>query len=131
MNNDIRNEHGSISWGELITNDVEGAKAFYSQLLGYTMQDMPMPVGTYTILNQGEQAFAGMMKIPQNLPEGTPPCWSLYITVKDIDAVAANVESLGGKVCMPITDIPEVGRFMVVQDPQGAFFCPIQYYKGF
>ena len=56
-----------------------------------------------------------------------PPTWGIYITVKDVDAVAAKVKELNGKVFIEPRDIPNVGRFCVVQDPQGAFVSLIAY----
>jgi hypothetical protein len=56
-----------------------------------------------------------------------PPVWSIYITVDDVDATAQKTQELGGRVLMPPMDIPKVGRFCVIQDPQGAVICPIQY----
>jgi predicted enzyme related to lactoylglutathione lyase len=59
--------------------------------------------------------------------EGTPPNWGCYVTVSDVDATAAKAEELGGKILMPPTDIPNVGRFSVLQDPQGAVISEITY----
>jgi predicted enzyme related to lactoylglutathione lyase len=58
--------------------------------------------------------------------QGVPPHWSIYITVADCDERAARAGQLGGKVCVPPTDIPNVGRFSVIGDPQGAMFNIIQ-----
>jgi predicted enzyme related to lactoylglutathione lyase len=59
--------------------------------------------------------------------EGTPPNWGCYVTVSDVDATAAKAEELGGKILMPPTDIPNVGRFSVLQDPKGAVISEITY----
>ena len=53
-----------------------------------------------------------------------PPAWGVYVTV---DATARQVETLGGKLLRPPEDIPDIGRFCVLQDPQGATLCAIIY----
>jgi predicted enzyme related to lactoylglutathione lyase len=53
---------------------------------------------------------------------GMRPCWVGYIGVDDVDAAAAKAQRLGGKIIAAPTDIPNVGRFAVVTDPQGAAF---------
>ena len=123
-------KHGSFSWFELMTNDVEGANKFYTSLFGWGTKDMSMgEAGTYTIFDVNGEDTAGMMAIPAEAA-GMPPAWSVYITVDDVDATAAKAEELGGKIVRPPTDIPEVGRFCVMTDPQGAYICAISYVKG-
>ena len=58
--------------------------------------------------------------------QGVPPHWMIYVTVTDCDRSAAKIKELGGKVCVPPTDIPHVGRFSVVNDAQGAVFSVIK-----
>ena len=60
---------------------------------------------------------------------GMPPTWGAYVTVDDVEATVAQAEKLGGKICIPPTDIPTVGRFAVIQDPQGAMLSVITYVK--
>ncbi len=122
--------HGAFSWNELMTNDVAGAKAFYGELLGWTLSDMESSGGSYTMAKAGDTEVAGIMATPPEA-EGMPPSWGAYVTVDDVDAMPARVEALGGKVLLPPQDIPEVGRFMVMQDPQGAVLMLITYFdKG-
>jgi uncharacterized protein len=68
------------------------------------------------------------MPIPSKA-EGTPPCWNSYVTVDDIDKTAAKAQELGGTIIVPPSDIPDVGRFAVIQDPQGAVISAITYLK--
>ena len=119
--------HGAFSWCELLTTNVKGAKEFYSELLGWTLEDMTTGGMKYTVAKAGEEEIAGIMDMPPQVPEGTPPHWGTYITVNDVDAVAQKAGQLGGTVLVPPTDIPGVGRFSVLQDPQGAFFNIITY----
>ena len=123
---DATRRHGAFSWNELMTNDVEGAKAFYGELLGWTLKDTACSLGSYTVASIDEQEAAGIMAIPKEM-EGMPPAWGAYVTVDDVDAAAARVEQLGGKVCVPPQDIPEFGRFVCIQDPQGAMLMLVSY----
>lgn len=122
--------HGDFSWVELMTTDVEAAKEFYRGVFGWELVDGPMPGGTYTVIKAGGRDVGGMMKLPSTVPPGTPPHWMAYVTVEDVDAVARKAEELGGRVLVPPTDIPDVGRFCTFQDPHGAVLSAIQYAKG-
>ena len=118
---------GMISWHELMTGDVEGAKKFYTELLGWTLQEFPMEEGeSYWVVKVGDEGMGGIMKTPPDAA-GVPPHWGLYITVDDVDASAKKAERLGAKILVPPMDIPKVGRFAVLQDPQGAAFAIITY----
>ncbi|MEN9544148.1 MAG: hypothetical protein RLZZ598_981 [Pseudomonadota bacterium] len=118
--------HGAFSWNELTTSDPEAAVGFYKSLLGWTTDTMPMPSGLYHVIKVGGAAIGGIMKTP---PEAgaMPPTWSGYVTVENVDALVAKVPGLGGKVFVPPTDIPGVGRFCVIADPQGAVINLITY----
>ena len=114
----------SFVWYELMTGDVAAAKAFYSKVVGWDMQDTPMPGMTYTVLRAGETQVAGLMAMPKDACDaGMKPCWVGYIGVDDVDGAAAKVTRLGGKILAAPADIPKVGRFAVAADPQGAAFA--------
>ena len=119
-------KHGAFSWYELMTTDVEAAKEFYTKLLGWETEDMNMGDMTYTVLKVGGEEVGGMMSMPPQA-EGTPPHWGIYVTVDDVDATAKLAQELGAKTIVPPTDIPNVGRFYVFQDPQGAVLSVITY----
>ncbi|HID70748.1 MAG TPA: VOC family protein [Desulfobacterales bacterium] len=119
-------QHGAFSWCELITPDVAEAKAFYEKLFGWVLEDMPMEGMTYTIVKAGGREVGGIMTTPPEA-EGKPPAWGTYVTVDDVDELAGRVAGLGGNVLVGPQDIPEVGRFCVIQDPQGAFISAITY----
>lgn len=107
---------GHFSWNELISTDFEASKKFYSNLFGWKMEAFD---ANYSILKKGDDAIGGMMKAPQ---PGVPTHWLPYITVEDVDAMAAQATKFGGKICAPPFDIPNVGRTAVLMDPQGAVF---------
>jgi predicted enzyme related to lactoylglutathione lyase len=119
---DICNEPVSLCWNELMTNDVDRAGAFYTELFGYTVETQRMGDFDYTSFMNGGRPAAGMMAIRPDMGEGIPPHWAIYLAVEDCDATAAKAESLGGRVIAPASDIPEVGRFAIIADPQGAVF---------
>ena len=75
----------------------------------------------------GDQEVAGIMAIPDKVT-GMPPCWGGYVTVDNVDALLPKVTQLGGKVIVPPQDIPDIGRFTVIQDPQGAMLSLINYF---
>ena len=120
------NTQGVFSWSELATTDVEGAKRFYTALLGWTTEKAPVEGMEYTLAKVGEERVAGIMSTKCETGE-VPPHWGVYITVNDVDATARKAEELGGKVLMPPADIPKVGRFSVLMDPQGVMFSVIKY----
>jgi len=125
---DPRYTPGRFSWNELSTTDPEAAKTFYGQLFGWTSQDWPMSDFNYSIVKAGETEVGGIMPISSHA-KGMPPIWGAYVTVADVDATAKLAEKLGGKIFVPPTDIPTVGRFTVIQDPQGAVISAITYEK--
>jgi len=113
---------GRFVWHELHTNDRAKAVKFYSALMGWEMKDVRMGEGEpYSLALQGGKDFAGITKSMAG--PNVPPHWLMYLGVDDVDASAKKVTELGGKVMMPPTDIPNVGRFSVVIDPTGAAFA--------
>jgi len=119
-------KHGAFSWNELMTTDVESAKKFYVKLFGWETEEVPMEGMSYTVVKINGDDAGGIMFMPPEV-EGMPPTWSLYVTVNDVDSTARQVEELGGKILRPPSDIPNVGRFCVLSDPQGAVICAITY----
>lgn len=109
---------GDWYWNELTTPDDARALAFYEQVFGFTHDSMDMgPMGQYHVLKTGEQMRAGLMKLPR--PD-VPTLWQPYVRVTDCDATAAKATSLGARIAVPPTDIPQVGRFAILLDPLGA-----------
>jgi len=126
MSESAMKQVGAFSWNELMTTDVKGAKAFYGDLFDWGMQDFKPSDMDYTLVKLGDQDIAGIMAIPDKAV-GMPPRWGAYVTVADVDALLPRVMQLGGKVIVPPHDIPDVGRFAVIQDPQGAMLSIISY----
>ncbi len=102
---------------ELHTSDLPAAKDFFGKLLDWTLEDVETPVGPYTIVGVGEGTGGGMMKNP--VP-GTPSYWLAYISVDDVEAKGKEAASLGGKILVGRTEIPDMGSFVLIEDPTGA-----------
>jgi hypothetical protein len=118
-------EPNSHCWNELCTADAPRAERFYTGLFGWESRKQPMGDFVYTYFSQGARNRGGMMQIaPEWGP--MPPNWMVYFAVDDCDAKAALAETLGGRILMPPTDVPEIGRFATLQDPQGAAFSIIK-----
>lgn len=122
----VTRENGAICWMELYSTNVDAAGKFYLTTIGWETQSFDMgPMGTYTMFcraGEGKDGqVGGMLAMPPNM-KGVPSNWLVYFQVEDVDASQKKVESLGGKVVMPAMDIPNIGRFAVVQDGQGATF---------
>jgi uncharacterized protein len=122
----VLQQQGAFSWCELMTTDTSAAKEFYARLFGWGIVDRPVAGMMYHVLNIGDREVGGLMAMPPDVPP-MPPSWGVYVTVDDVDAAAKLVEELGGKVKYPPTDIPDVGRFALIQDPQGAVLSIINY----
>jgi uncharacterized protein len=120
--------HGAFSWTELTTSDPKEARKFYGKLLGWQFNEMDMGTGAYAVIQVGGQGLGGIVGTPPNAA-GMPPAWGAYVTVDDVDAVAKRVEGLGGRVLLAPMDIPTVGRFATIMDPQGATLSLITYAK--
>jgi predicted enzyme related to lactoylglutathione lyase len=103
---------------ELSTTDPEKAKAFYSKLFTWKLEDMPMGPGmTYTMIQPGEGTGGGLMK--QLIPNA-PSAWLAYVIVDDVKAATAKAKSLGATVMTDFTEVPGMGWFTIIVDPTGA-----------
>ncbi|MEO0509977.1 MAG: VOC family protein [Verrucomicrobiota bacterium] len=111
---------GTIGWNEVVTTDKAATIAFYTELFGWTTEEMPMPDGnSYVIFNNNGKPAAGCVQAPAEA--AAQPCWMQYINSEDIDASVAKAISLGASVMVPRTDLP-MGSFAVIADPVGAVF---------
>lgn len=121
--------HGRFYWNELMTDDVEKAKAFYGATLGWRFADMPMEDEAggsqsrlYSVALIGEEPVAGIMDMTDLVPPGVPPHWFSYICVDDIARRVTLLEASGGSVVRAPFEIPGVGRIAIVADATGAYF---------
>ena len=111
---------GRFVWYELMTSDPKAAIAFYSEVIGWKTQ--PFGEGSdYTMWMGSQGPLGGVMQLPEAAKQmGAPPHWMSNVIVDDVDATLAKVKELGGRVYKEAEDIPTVGRFGVIADPQGA-----------
>ncbi len=121
----VRDVPGAFCWNELIVKDPEAVLAFYKAVAGWDVVKQDMGGFTYYVFVSDDTMRGGMMALDPAWGE-VPPHWAVYFNVTDCDAVVAKAESLGAKVHMRPTDIPGVGRFAVIADPQGAVFSVIK-----
>jgi predicted enzyme related to lactoylglutathione lyase len=120
----VKGAANTLCWNELLTNDTDKAKDFYTKLFGWSEQTHGEPM-QYTEWTNNGKAIGGMMKIREDMGP-VPPNWGMYIAVENCDSSAEKAKSLGANVCVGPMDIPTVGRFAVLSDPQGAMFSIIQ-----
>lgn len=113
------NAPGALSWNQLNTNDVEGARKFYAQLFGWEDETFEEDGATYLTVSVDGWRNGGIMTMPEGVQ--APPHWLVYFAVEDVEAAAAKVRELGGEVIVPPMDVP-AGRITVARDPQGAVF---------
>jgi predicted enzyme related to lactoylglutathione lyase len=114
---------GSFIWCELLTTDTAAAESFYKKIMPWTSVPFA-PDGSYTVFNnQAGAGVAGLMTLPASAKQmGAPPNWMMYVGTPNVDAMAIRIAQLGGRVLKQPDDIPNTGRFAVVQDPYGATF---------
>ena len=125
----VIDETGAMCWNELATTDAARAQAFYAGLLGWNADTRDMGGTPYTRFTQDGAPCAGMVPIdPARGP--MPSHWLVYFAVNDCDGQVTLVQSLGGAVRVPPADLPGVGRFAVVADPQGATFAIVERKDG-
>nr|WP_272210368.1 VOC family protein [Marinicella sp. W31]MDC2876242.1 VOC family protein [Marinicella sp. W31] len=120
---------GQFIWYELLTTDTKAASAFYGSVAGWVAKDSGMPAIDYTIcdLPGYEMGLAGMMALTDDMCEqNVPPHWLGYVYVDDVDAKTAEFADKGSTTLMPPHDIPGIGRFSVMRDPQSAAICLMQ-----
>jgi predicted enzyme related to lactoylglutathione lyase len=121
------NPHGKFVWNELMTHDVEKAKAFYSAVVGWKYETMPGPGGsTYWIVKNGDERVGGMFPMVQPELRDVPDQWVSYIAVDDVDARVKKATAAGAKVMHEAFDIPNVGRIAALRDARDAMICLIK-----
>jgi len=112
---------GSFVWYELMTPDVDRAVKFYGDVVGWGTQSFTGGDAPYTVWTTSEGGIGGVLAPPPDAKKrGVPPHWCAYVSVDDVDAATRKATSLGATTCVPPMDIPTVGRFSVIHDPQGA-----------
>ncbi len=128
-------KNGQLCWYELATPDVEKCKEFYSNIFGWNLQQSEITEMNYTEIHTDEKAIGGILQMTDEwkMPETgkmMPAHWMTYIAVDDVDATAEKAKSLGANICVKPVDVPNVGRFSVINDPTGATFTVIKFVEA-
>lgn len=113
--------HGRFHWNELMTRDLERAKKFYGETLGWSFEAMPMPDGgSYTLAMIGGEPVAGLFDIGDPAYADVAESWMPYIAVDDVDARVRKATKAGAQIMKPAFDVPGVGRIVMLREPGGA-----------
>ena len=123
-NESTSSDQGQFIWYELITPDVDAAKAFYDSVVGWNIDSQSNFPNGYRMIGRSDgKSAGGVLPLTQEMQQhGARPVWLSYIYVDDVDDAVRSIEQAGGKTFMPPFDIPGVGRVAMVADPQGAPF---------
>lgn len=119
-----KDEVNTLCWVELACRDSAQANAFYTKVLGWQTRVSKMAGMDYTEWTTAAGPQGGMMEMTEEWGD-IPAHWMSYFMVENCDAAVAKATELGGQVCVPPTDIETVGRFSVINDPQGGVFSVI------
>jgi predicted enzyme related to lactoylglutathione lyase len=112
--------HGNFYWNELMTRDVEKAKKFYGDAIGWSFESMQSPMGTYWVAKMGDKPVGGLFPLTSQQFDAVPETWMSYLAVDDVDARVKKAQALGAKLMRPIFDVPNVGRIAILTEPGGA-----------
>ena len=118
---------GTFAWNELATSDVAGSSAFYTGLFGWTAESVP-GMDDYKMLKVGDKTVGGLMDKSAHC-DG-PPVWVSYVHVADVKAALGKAVKLGAKAVKDITEVPGMGTFSIIQDPQGGILALWQCAKA-
>ncbi|MBP7148249.1 MAG: VOC family protein [Acidobacteria bacterium] len=119
---------GLFVWHDLMTTDPGKAASFYGSLFDWQMKDEKLGDGTYTMIMNSGRGIGGMNA--HDPARGGPSHWMCHVLVGDIEATVRETKRLGGAIVLPATEIPGVGWFAVLKDPQGAHISTFQERPG-
>lgn len=120
---------GRFVWFDYVATDITKAQGFFGELFNWKTQNVPVPGGgTYTMIAVNDQTIGGYT----TTPKGAPPDahWLTSLQVRDANASAEQIKSLGGKVLKAPEKMGEFGSFAVVSDPLGGVFALWQPVKA-
>ncbi|MDP2562615.1 VOC family protein [Psychrobium sp. 1_MG-2023] len=122
---ELRDVNNTLCWSELASKDSAKSKTFYHDLLNWQYTDKDVEGMSYCEVTAGETSHAGLMEMTSEWGE-IPPHWMPYFAVESCDDIVAKAQFLGATICVPTTEIPGIGRFSVINDPQKATFSVIE-----
>ncbi len=115
------NTPNSWCWSQLASQDPKRVEAFYGRLFNWRPRYDDSAEQPYTYFMLGDRMVAGMLGTEAEWGD-VPSHWQTYFAVENCDRAREQAEALGAKTMLPPQDIPDVGRFCVLSDPQGAAF---------
>ena len=121
----MANQQGNFVWNELMSKDVGASQEFYGRLFGWEIKRVEMGPMPYHFVYAGGKQVGGLMEITAEMGE-VPTHWMFYVGVDEVDQRVTRATELGGKMIVPGQDIPDIGRFAVIQDPAGAHISPFK-----
>lgn len=124
MGDALSSTEGTIVWYDLLTRDFDTAWKFYGALFDWAPNETERPVRRYTMIRGRDRNLGGI--VPLKPDDKYPSHWVAYVSVADIEVCCRAVASAGGRVTVPPTEIPGIGRFAMILDPQGAVIAPFQ-----
>jgi predicted enzyme related to lactoylglutathione lyase len=116
-------QHGYFYWNELMTHDVDRARRFYQQCLGWSFDAMQSPTGDYWFAKMGDEPVGGLFRMEGPDFVGMPEQWVPYVSVDDVDSRVKQAVMAGAKIMREPFDVPEVGRIAILRDPGGALIA--------
>jgi predicted enzyme related to lactoylglutathione lyase len=120
IGSEVMNEPNTLTWTESVQQDIAAGRKFYSDVFGWDFDLMDMGDGkTYSVCKVGDERVAGLM---EPLGPDMPSFWLIYFEVSDCEAAVDKARDLGAQIMRETTPIPGVGRFALINDPQGAGF---------
>ena len=122
MSTQVTSRIGTFVWHENVTTDPKRAQEFYTELFGWDIEVFKTDELEYPMISVDGQVHGGFPPVQ----EGTPPGWAGNVAVEDVDATVEKAKAAGGKLIHGPQDIPQVGRFAVLADPQGAVIVGFQ-----
>ena len=111
--------HGKVWWNELVSSDPKKSVAFYTSMMGWSVDEMPMDFGPYYVFKNGDDPVAGTMGKMPEMGE-VPDHWMTYLAVSDVHAAAKANKEAGGSTLQEPFDVPGVGMICMLSDPTGA-----------
>lgn len=127
---DDDNATGEFVWNELATPNVQKSKEFYGKVFDWKFVDKKMDDMTYVMVQKGDDEFAGIWEIPNNMQNQIPSHWLAYILVDNVDKALEKAVQNGATVLKPVQKAGDIGRFAVIKDPTGAHVAIWQSLKN-
>ena len=119
---------GKVVWHDLLTHDAEAARSFYGDLFGWGFEETADAPGGYWEITREGQVIGGLFAVDPD--EVDSPLWLLSVSVTNVDNSVSQARSLGAAITVQPADLPDRGRYAVVQDPQGAFLVLLRSTSG-